>query len=505
MLTTQYFLIYKNAKGHHKSVFTQATTHLFIVFLFQHLPLSEVMLTVNKDLRNTRQKLQELKGHIEGPKCATVKEVRTNALLIEVYDFQLSSLKHLVKGTGISIGVPQSLSSQNPDLDKTPYSAASHTPPQSPDGAEGSEESSKSKYTSVALADKKQKALSHLTEKSHHVEPQAGNASADAAAKSVSGKDEPQPNPAVLDTSPPDPSTDPQKMASPSPQSDSPSSIKVKPQPSKSAKGGTSDSRKAVKGATGMKGSDVKGKSTDKPQESSPPPAKAEPDKIPDAEIKSKGRTPSTKDEPKPKTPKTPPPAKHEKESRRRDGKGTDPSSARKVEPASPHKTPGKRETPEASVLPPKPKRTHTLAAPNPMSFHSINSSLTVHVLVYDITALKVEAIVNAANIHLKHSGGVAKVISEAAGKSLEADCKTYIKTNGPLKVTFNMVSSAGNLPCKSVIHAAGPAMNHYKKENDCFRDVHETFANMISTATSNHFLSLGIPAISSGKLNILS
>ena len=880
-------------------MFTQATTQLLIVFLFQHLPLSEVMLTTNKDLRNTRQKLQELKGHIEGPKCAIVKEVLNNALRIEVYDFQLPSLKHLVKGTAISVGAPQSVSSKSHDPDKTPNGAASHTPPPSLDGAEGTDENSKSKYTSDALADKKRKTLSHLNEKSHHIEPKAGNAStdkksapkpltndgklqtskqseskpkgsvddsrgeakesshpssmtgsskgttktvlseasgnvkmpdpniteetepddeteakamskrepvdaaikedsksenleienssttppaadepkdewqelgkqyylpldrnickyikdihqkslkqkgnitikdtditvdkgskekdkrkslemkaevnkliantatgvlchwekkpsdfskmqqkfkdvaymewdasekgiaivtskdkigkvkeelaqwgsfgskgkaaapdppnpnsmvevkaseveakpdgqdseaatprdqgtdfkvpqekvdkfdeelkdtdkapppnlpyrlkplgtgetmsshvpgmtgkenptvlpsrpedrkvlpqisaatvdpkhvsskgnpevmkegdewgkplsqADAAAKSVSGKDDP--NPAVIDTPPPDPST-PIK-APPSPQSDNPST-KVGPQTPKPAKREAAKSSKAVTGPTGLTASDAGSKRTvkpGKPKASSPSVVKPEPGTIPDAKGKSTGRTPSTKDEPQPKPQKTLLP-KHEKESIGPDvkGKSTDRSSARKDE-LTPHKPPAKRDTPEASAPPPQPKRKRTLAVPEPMSFYSQNSSLTVHALVYDITALQVEVIANAANIYLQHSGGVAKAISNAAGKSLQTECKKYIKTNGPLHVTSNMLSSAGNLPCKGVIHAAGPAMKHYKKKEDCFRDVHETFAKVIHTATSRHFLSLGIPAISSGKLNISS
>ena len=506
------------------------------------------MLIANKDLRNTRTKLQELKGHIEGPQCAIVKEVLNNALRIEVYDFQLPSLKHLVKGTAISVGDPQSVSSQSPALHNTPY-GISHTPPQSPDGAEGSEQSSKLKYTSDALADKKQKALYHMNEKSHHTEPKAGNPSKDKKSEpkplsndgklQTSKKSELGPQGSVDDSmgkakrsSDPSSMTDSSKEATRTTLSEASGNVKI-PDPNITEEIEPDDDTEAkarskrelvhtaIRKDGNTKDSEDENNSTVPPphgvtyhiSQSRPP--REELDKWQDSDT-------ATPDNPshrlalldKDEVPGATPQLVLMDESSFLPPVTTWDASDQRISPKIPttssdpksHKPPGKQEMPsDASAQAAKPKRTRTLAVPDPMSFHSMNSSLTVHVLVYDITALNVEAIVNAVNIHLKHSGGVAKAISKAAGKSLEADCKKYIKTNGPLHVTSNMVSSARNLPCKSVIHAAGPAMNHYKKKEDCFRDVHETLANVISTATSNHFLSLGIPAISSGKLNILS
>ena len=76
---------------------------------------------------------------------------------------------------------------------------------------------------------------------------------------------------------------------------------------------------------------------------------------------------------------------------------------------------------------------------------------------------LNVEAIVNAANEDMDHAGGVAKVIADGAGQALEAECKSFINTHGPLKVGENIVTTAGTLPYQAVIHAVGPLWKDYR------------------------------------------
>jgi O-acetyl-ADP-ribose deacetylase len=75
----------------------------------------------------------------------------------------------------------------------------------------------------------------------------------------------------------------------------------------------------------------------------------------------------------------------------------------------------------------------------------------TVEVLDTDITALAVDAIANAANTRLMHGGGVAGAISRAGGPAIqeESDAKA------PIGLGEAVETSAGDLPCRWVIHAA--------------------------------------------------
>lgn len=67
-----------------------------------------------------------------------------------------------------------------------------------------------------------------------------------------------------------------------------------------------------------------------------------------------------------------------------------------------------------------------------------------------DITKLEVDAIVNAANTHLYMGGGVAGAIKRAGGKEIEDEAVKQ----GPIKIGEAVVTSAGKLKAKYVIHS---------------------------------------------------
>ena len=68
-----------------------------------------------------------------------------------------------------------------------------------------------------------------------------------------------------------------------------------------------------------------------------------------------------------------------------------------------------------------------------------------------DITKLEVDAIANAANTGLRHGGGVAGAISRAGGPSVQAESDE----RAPIELGEAVETSAGEMPCRWVIHAA--------------------------------------------------
>lgn len=77
-----------------------------------------------------------------------------------------------------------------------------------------------------------------------------------------------------------------------------------------------------------------------------------------------------------------------------------------------------------------------------------------------DITALEVDAIVNAANSSLMGGGGVDGAIHRRAGKQLLEECMAIRNRQGKCRVGEAVYTSGGLLPCRYVIHTVGPIWN---------------------------------------------
>ncbi len=75
----------------------------------------------------------------------------------------------------------------------------------------------------------------------------------------------------------------------------------------------------------------------------------------------------------------------------------------------------------------------------------------SIEVLDTDITALEVDAIANAANTRLMHGGGVAGAISRAGGPVVQRESDE----RAPIGLGAAVETSAGEMPCRWVIHAA--------------------------------------------------
>ncbi|CAH1268224.1 DTX3L [Branchiostoma lanceolatum] len=130
---------------------------------------------------------------------------------------------------------------------------------------------------------------------------------------------------------------------------------------------------------------------------------------------------------------------------------------------------------------------------------HTFEQGVEVRVAHGNITTLKVDAIVNAADACLKHGGGVAKAIVQAGGDIIQEESTEKMKTRGILRPTETEITGAGCLPCKHIIHAHGPQWQA-SQARQCSDMLTKTCINILQAAEGLKAESVAIPAISSGK-----
>jgi O-acetyl-ADP-ribose deacetylase (regulator of RNase III) len=112
-----------------------------------------------------------------------------------------------------------------------------------------------------------------------------------------------------------------------------------------------------------------------------------------------------------------------------------------------------------------------------------------------DITKMKVDAIVNAANTELAMGGGVCGAIFKAAGASrLQAACDKV----APIKTGEAAITPGFDLHAKYVIHAAGPVYRHWDAEQSEWL-LRSAYTHSLRLAVENKCASIAFPLISSG------
>lgn len=114
-----------------------------------------------------------------------------------------------------------------------------------------------------------------------------------------------------------------------------------------------------------------------------------------------------------------------------------------------------------------------------------------------DITKMEVDAIVNAANTSLLGGGGVDGAIHKAGGKAILEACQKIRNKQGGCKIGEAVITTAGNLSAKFVIHAVGPAWNNGKSDEE--RLLLSAYHNSLQLALSNQIRSIAFPNISTG------
>jgi O-acetyl-ADP-ribose deacetylase len=115
-----------------------------------------------------------------------------------------------------------------------------------------------------------------------------------------------------------------------------------------------------------------------------------------------------------------------------------------------------------------------------------------IEIMQGDITALKLDAIVNAANTTLLGGGGVDGAIHRAAGPELLNECRKI----GGCPAGEARITRAYNLPAKYVIHTVGPIYQGKNKDRELLANC---YTNSLKLAVKNNITSIAFPAISCG------
>ena len=119
----------------------------------------------------------------------------------------------------------------------------------------------------------------------------------------------------------------------------------------------------------------------------------------------------------------------------------------------------------------------------------------TIQIVQGDITIETVDAIVNAANEHLQHGGGVAWAISRKGGPTIQNESDDWIRQHGPVPHAHPAWTSGGLLPAKYVIHAVGPVWG----DGDEDKKLSEAVTGSLRVADELKCSSIALPAISTG------
>jgi O-acetyl-ADP-ribose deacetylase (regulator of RNase III) len=112
-----------------------------------------------------------------------------------------------------------------------------------------------------------------------------------------------------------------------------------------------------------------------------------------------------------------------------------------------------------------------------------------------DITEEQVDAIVNAADEHLNHGGGVARAIVVAGGQVVQDESDAWVRQHGPVSHDSTAYTSAGNLSSRYIIHAVGPRWG----EGDEDAKLDSAVRSSLAMAEKLELESIAIPAISTG------
>lgn len=124
--------------------------------------------------------------------------------------------------------------------------------------------------------------------------------------------------------------------------------------------------------------------------------------------------------------------------------------------------------------------------------------SVTIRAVQGDLTQEPVDAIVNAANRHLAHGGGVAGAIVRAGGREIQRESDEWVDQNGPVPTGGAAITGSGKLPCRHVIHAVGPVW-HAVSPEEADLLLGSAVSSAVELAAKHRLKSISLPGISTG------
>ncbi|KAI8507644.1 positive regulation of interleukin-4-mediated signaling pathway [Branchiostoma belcheri] len=133
------------------------------------------------------------------------------------------------------------------------------------------------------------------------------------------------------------------------------------------------------------------------------------------------------------------------------------------------------------------------VTTPKPGQQQMTIGSVTVQIQGGDLTTENVDCIVNVTSKDLDLSGPIAKAICQKAGPSVAAECQQYIRKNGQQDHGAVVLTGAGKLPYKDILHLTHPNANVLKK----------SIKTCLQVADKRGFKSIAFPAVGTGGFKI--
>lgn len=122
---------------------------------------------------------------------------------------------------------------------------------------------------------------------------------------------------------------------------------------------------------------------------------------------------------------------------------------------------------------------------------------MKIELIKGDITKIHADIIVNAANSSLLGGGGVDGAIHRAGGPKILEECIQIRNRQGKCKTGEAVVTTAGNLPAKYVIHTVGPIWNG--DEEKCSKLLANCYTSSLKLAENLQIKTIAFPNISTG------
>jgi len=122
---------------------------------------------------------------------------------------------------------------------------------------------------------------------------------------------------------------------------------------------------------------------------------------------------------------------------------------------------------------------------------------MRISIIKSDITTVKCDAIVNAANTSLLGGSGVDGAIHRKGGSKILEACQAIVAKQGKCNVGEAVITTAGNLQANFVIHTVGPVWNTGGKEKELLLE--KCYKNSLKLASENNVELIAFPNISTG------